>query len=452
MSRLEAAAGRIVQTYRDRTKRSRDLFEQAGQVLAGGMTRTSVFFAPYPSYIVEGQGARITDLDGHVMVDWLNNYTSLFHGHAYPPIVEAAEAQLRKGSAYAAPSEQEVALARLIQERLPSMERLRFTSSGSEAVMFALRLARAFTGRRRVAKFEGGFHGSHELALISVTPPLDAAGPAEAPHSVASSAGVPDAWAEDVLILPFNDLGAVERLLARHGPELAALIVEPVMGAGGVVPPRAGFLGALRDLTRRHGMLLVFDEIISLRLALGGAQAHYGVRPDLTTLGKIIAGGFPMAAFGGRADVMALLDPRPGAAAIPQSGTFNGAAVCCAAGLAGYGAITPDRQAHVDRLAGDLRARATALFRRLGVAAQVTGVGSLFNIHFTAEPVTDYRAVARGDRRLTSLLALALMNRGVFLAPRGMGCTSSVMTGADVDAFLAALEGALVEDLELAPA
>jgi glutamate-1-semialdehyde 2,1-aminomutase len=426
------------------------MFERAGQVLEGGTTRTSVFFSPYPCYVAEGQGCRFTDLDGNVRIDFLNNYTSLMHGHAYPPIVEALTRQAKKGSAFAAPGELEVELAALIQERLPSLERLRFTSSGSEAVMFALRVARAFTGRRKIAKFEGGFHGSHELAQVSVAPALDKAGPAERPRSIADSAGIPGDWTDEVVIMPFNDLGAVERLLDQHAGAIAALIVEPIIGAGGVIVPKPGFLQGLRDLTVKRGILLIFDEIISLRVALGGAQQLYGVRPDLTTLGKIISGGMPMAAFGGREDIMALFDPRQGPPAISQSGTFNAAAVCCAAGVAGYGAITPAVQAHIDRLAEDLRTRVTALFRRLHVPAQVIGVGSLFNLHFTEEPIVDYRAVARGDRKTLSLLVLALMNRGIFLAPRGMGCTSSVMTPAEIDAFLAALDGALVEDLEVA--
>jgi len=216
-----------------------------------------------------------------------------------------------------------------------------------------------------------------------------------------------------------------------------------------VIAPQPGFLEALRDLTARRGTLLIFDEIISLRVALGGAQALYGIRPDLTTLGKIISGGFPMAAFGGREDCMALLDPRQGPPPIAQSGTFNAAAICCAAGVAGYGAITAAMQTHIDALAADLSTRTNALFRRLRVPAQMVRVGSLFNIHFTDEPIVDYRSVMRGDRRCLSLLVLALMNRGVFLAPRGMGCTSSVMTATEVDTFLGALEAALVEDLEL---
>jgi glutamate-1-semialdehyde 2,1-aminomutase len=444
------AAERVLATYRERTKRSQELFARAGRILEGGTTRTSVFFSPYPCYVAEGEGSRITDLDGNVRIDFLNNYTSLIHGHAYPPIVEAVTRQAQKGSAFAAPSALEVELAALIQQRLPSMERLRFTSSGSEAVMFALRAARTFTGRPKIAKFEGGFHGSHELAQVSVAPSLEKAGPADGPHSVADSAGIPPDWVEDVAILPFNNLPAVERILGLYPDAFAALIVEPIIGAGGIIVPRPVFLQGLRDLTAKRGILLIFDEIISLRVGLGGAQELYGVRPDLTTLGKIISGGMPMAAFGGREDIMALFDPRQGPPAISQSGTFNAAAICCAAGVAGYGAITPVVQTHIDRLAEDLRTRANALFRRLDVPAQVVGVGSLFNIHFTKEPIVDYRAVARGDRKTLSLLVLALMNRGIFLAPRGMGCTSSVMTTVEIDAFLTALEGALVEDLEIA--
>ena len=447
MTNLQEANARIIATYREKTNRSRELFDQAGHILEGGTTRTSVFFAPYPCYIVEGQSCRVTDLDGNVRIDFLNNYTSLLHGHAYPPIVEAVERQMRKGSAYAAPSELEVELAGIIKERLPSMERLRFTSSGSEAVMFALRVARAFTGRRKIAKFEGGFHGSHELAQISVSPPLSKAGSANRPNSLPDSSGIPSEWADDVVILPFNDADTTEQILDENPETIAALIVEPIMGAGGVVAPQPEFLKRLRELCTQREILLIFDEIISLRVSLGGAQALYDVRPDLTTLGKIISGGFPMAAFGGRSDLMALLDPRQGSPAIPQSGTFNGAAVCCAAGVAGYGGITPEIQSHIDNLAEDLRTRTNALFKRLKVRAQMVGIGSLFNIHFSDESIRDYRSVMSGDREALQALAIALMNRGILLAARGMGCISSVITASEVDEFLLALEGALVEDL-----
>ncbi len=450
MEKWQAIVDRIEKKYRQKTRRSRELFEQAKGILVGGMTRTSVFFSPYPCYFVEGKGSRVADLDGNVRIDFLNNYTSLYHGHAYPPVVEAVERQLVKGTAYAAPNVFEVELARMIKERIPSMERLRFTSSGSEAVMFALRLARAFTGRQKIAKFEGGFHGAYDLAEVSVSPPLDAAGDIANLNSVPDSAGIPEGWAKDVVVLPFNDADTTDRILERHTNTVGALIVEPIIGAGGAIAPRQGFLPALRDICDRRGILLIFDEIISLRVAMGGAQELYGVRPDLTTLGKIISGGFPMAAFGGREELMKLLDPTTGTPPIPQSGTFNGAAVCCAAGVAGYGGITPETQTHIDTLGESLRTRANALFRRLGVKAQMAGVGSLVNIHFTDEPIVDYRSVARSDRRAVAALALALMNRGIVIAPRGTGCISSVMSDADLDAFLDALEACLVEDLELA--
>ena len=335
MENIQTVMERIQKTYRQKTARSGELFAQAGDVLEGGMTRTSVFFAPYPCYFAEGKGSRVTDLDGNVRIDFLNNYTSLLHGHAYPSIVEAVQRQMEKGSAYAAPHELEVQLARIIKDRVPSMERLRFTSSGSEAVMFALRVARAFTGRQKIAKFEGGFHGAYDLAEVSVSPPLDLAGKAARPNSSVDSAGIPANWVDDVVILPFNDADNVEQILDSHSGEIAALIVEPVIGAGGIITPGEGFLQALRTLCDQRDIILIFDEIISLRVSLNGAQSLYGVRPDMTTVGKIISGGLPMAAFGGREDLMALLDPRKGAPPIPQSGTFNGAAICCAGGMAG---------------------------------------------------------------------------------------------------------------------
>ena len=327
--------------------------------------------------------------------------------------------------------------------------RLRFSSSGSEAVMFALRLARAYSGRRKIAKFEGGFHGSHELALVSIGPSLEKAGPAESPVGVAESGGIPPDWVNDVVMLPFNNVEAVERILGQQQGSIAALIVEPVIGSGGIILPQPGFLADLRAITSKLGIILIFDEIISLRISRHGAQGLYGVTPDLTTLGKIISGGFPMAAFGGRADMMQLLDPRSGAPVIPQSGTFNAAAVCCAAGIAGYGGISPEIQKHIDGLGEQIRVSINTLFRRLKITGQAVGIGSLFNIHLSGEPITDYRAVMRGNRAVLPILALAMLNRGVWLAPRGMGCISSVMTEADIKSFLTALEGALVEDLQL---
>ncbi|MEA2548192.1 MAG: glutamate-semialdehyde -aminomutase, partial [Chloroflexota bacterium] len=304
----------LLDDYLARTPRSRALYERAIGSLPGGSTRTTVYSAPYPPYAAHGAGLALTDVDGNVYRDFLGNYTSLIHGHAHPAVVAAVEAQVRRGSAFAAPTETEVELAEELKRRVPSIERLRFTSSGTEATMFAIRAARAFTGRALIAKFDHSYHGTHDQVM-------------------AGSPGVPDAIGGLIVELPWGSPDAIEAALRGREAELAAIIVEPVQGAGGVRPPDQGFLEFLRAYCDRVGAVLIFDEIISFRIAPGGAQEVYGVRPDLTTLGKIIAGGYPLAAFGGRADVMAIFDARQ-ARAVSHGGTFNGNPVAAAAGLA----------------------------------------------------------------------------------------------------------------------
>ncbi|HEY3063668.1 MAG TPA: aspartate aminotransferase family protein [Chloroflexota bacterium] len=411
--------------YVELNPRSGAHFERAVQVLSGGTTRTTVFFEPYPPVLVSGSGCWVEDLDGNRRLDFLNNYTSLILGHADPGVVAAVTEQAQRGTAFAAPSENELRLAELICSRVPSVERLRFANSGTEATLFAMRLARAFTRRDKILVMDGGYHGTHDYAAF------------------ASSAGIPQVVRDTVVSAPFNDLSAVSRVVHEVGDDLAAIIVEPVLGAAGVLPARPDFLNGLRSLTRDNGSLLIFDEVISLRVAPGGAQEVFGVRPDLTTLGKIIGGGFPVAAFGGRADVMALLDPRGTGPAIPHGGTFNGNPVGTAAGIATLEALTPDVYTRLNALGERLRARLTALFERLDVAVQVTGIGSLFNVHFTADEIVDYKSARAGANEASRAAMLALMNAGFFLAPRGMGCISTPMSETDVDALVDAFEKVL---------
>jgi glutamate-1-semialdehyde 2,1-aminomutase len=269
---------------------------------------------------------------------------------------------------------------------------------------------------------DGGYHGTHDYAAAN------------------SSAGIPDVVRATMVSAPFNDLEAVTRVVRETGTDLAAIIVEPVLGAAGVVPARREFLHGLRELANANGSLLIFDEVISLRVAPGGAQELFGVRPDLTTMGKIIGGGFPVAAFGGRVDVMALLDPRGGSPAIPHGGTFNGNPVGTAAGIATLEALTPEVYARLNELGERLRTGLSAMFKRLGVAAQVTGIGSLFNVHFTAEEIVDYKTSRSGANEQSRTAMLELMNEGFFLAPRGMGCISTPMGEPEVDSLIAALE------------
>src|SRR6266480_2017493 len=347
----------VVEEYLSRNRRSKELHERARSVLPGGVTRPSVYFDPFPPYVARGLGSRITDIDGNERIDFSNNYTSLILGHCPPSVVAAVQAQVARGSAFAAPTPHEVDLAERIIRRVPSVQRIRFASSGTEAVMFALRLARASTGRRKVAKAEGGFHGTSEYAAVSVSA-----------HPAAS--GMTDGVVGDVVVFPFNDAEATEAIIRRHREDLAAVIIEPVLGSSGMVPARRDYLERLRDVTARHGILLILDEIITLRLAPGGAQSLYGIAPDLTVMGKIIGGGYPVAAFGGRADIMALLDPAGGRPPIPQSGTFNGNPIGMVAGAATLDALTPADYERLNTMGDDLRQRLRTLFARKGIAAQ----------------------------------------------------------------------------------
>lgn len=424
--------------FRQANPRSQALFERAQAALPGGNTRTTIFQQPYPFYFDHGAGCQVVDVDGNARVDFINNYTSLIHGHAPPAVVAAVQAQVARGMSVAAPSALEVELAESIRARLPSMELLRFTNSGTEATMLAMRVARAHTGRPIIAKFAGSYHGTHDYAAVDGV----AAGAVGAPQS--QSGGVPAAVAGTVLSLPYNDLPALERILAERSDEVAAVIIEPVLGSAGVLLPEPGFLPALRELTERLGMLLIFDEVISFRLGYGGAQGRFGVAPDLTTLGKIIGGGLPVGAFGGREAIMRRFDPRsPGY--LGHGGTFNANPATMAAGLATLAELTPAAYDRLEGLAADLKAKLCDLFEELGIPAQVHQVGSLFNLHFSAAPVRDYPAAQAGDRELLAGLYLAALNHGVAFTGRGMGCLSTPMTGAEIDLFVRALRAGLYD-------
>ena len=429
--------------YQKSTPRSRRLYDRALKVMPGGTTRTSVYFLPYPPYVKKGRGCHIWDVEGCRRIDFVNNYTALILGHAHPRVLRATRGALSKGSAFASPTESEIRLAQIIKDRVPSVEQLRFVNSGTEAAMFALRAARAFTGRRKIAKFEGGFHGTYDWVQVSVRTPSEKLGPKEAPLSILEAAGIPSEVADQVVVLPFNDKENVERILKRHKGEIAALIVEPIPAMAGMIPPRDGFLSFLQEITREEGIVFILDEIITLRVHQGGAQALYGVKPDLTLMGKIIGGGFPVAAFGGRADIMALLDPRSGAPAIPHPGTYNGNPVGMAAGIATLKLLTPRAYEHLNGLGELLRKRLNHLFGRLGVAAQVLGVGSLFFLHFTDKDITDYRIARSADLAKLRGVFLGLMQEGIFFSERGMGCLSLPMSEKEIDRFVKGMEKVL---------
>lgn len=418
------------ETYLARTPASRSLHERARQVMPGGDTRTGTFHAPYPLFVAHGEGCTLTDADGHRYLDTLYNFTSLLHGHAFPPIVEAIASQAARGTVHGTANALQVELAEVLRRRVPSVERLRFCNSGTEATMGALRAARAFTGKAGVLKMAGGYHGSHDQAAVGHAPPWEQLPP-----------GVSPGAAGEVIVGRFNDLDRTASLIRAHRDRLAAVIVEPMLGSGALV---AGpeFLHGLRAVTSECDVLLILDEVITFRLGVGGLQGAFGVTPDLTSLGKIMGGGLPVGAFGGRADVMATYDPaRPGT--IAHSGTYNGNAATMAAGLA---ALAPFGEAAVAALntSGDtLRARLNAVIARTDVEAVVTGYGSLMQLHFTAPPVETPDAARRADGRLVKLMHLALANRGVFSSTRQLYVVPTVATGAELDVFVAAFAEAL---------
>jgi len=432
-SRLKSRRAEIESRYVALTSESVRLAAAATEVLPGGSTRDTVQRRPHAVYLRGGSGGRVVDADQRSLVDLWFNATALPLGHADPRVAAAVAPWLTHGSAFYAPTGLEIDLAREIRRRLPSAERVRFTNSGTEAVMLAARIARAFTGRSVIAKFEGSYHGSWDDVAWSVG---GADGPPDAPVPVPATGGL-TGHADRVLILPYNDLDATARLLARHARSIAAVLVEPIANRMGLVQPKPGFLAGLRDLCGRHGILLIFDEIISFRLGYHGAQGLAAVTPDLTTLGKLIGGGYPVGAVAGRADVLAVTEPgRPDR--VSHAGTFTANPVTMAAGKATLDAWTPDA---IERLNTEGERARAALRRALdGLPFQVTGAGSLFKICATSRPIVDQRTSEEADAEWEDLASLALVNEGFFLTSRLHGCLSTATTAEDVDAFVAAVQ------------
>src|SRR5882724_10630020 len=382
--------------YPDPKSRSQELYDRALASLPGGNTRTTVFMKPYPIYAARGEGCRVWDVDGNEYIDCINNFTSLIHGHAHPSLVESATQQLALGSAFGLPTESEIDLAELLASRLPSVEQVRFANSGTEAVMMALKAARASTGRPRIAKCEGAYHGTYDYAEVSLDPGPEQWG-RNAPVSVAYARGTPDNVLADVLTIPFNDPEAAVSLIREHGPELACVLVDPMPNHAGLAPADSTYLEALRQVTREVGALLIFDEVITFRLGIHGAQGLWNVDPDLTTLGKIIGGGFPVGAIGGAKEVMAVFDPRPGKPALPHGGTFSAKPVTMRAGIAAMELLDDAAFARLDAIGEAVRSGIDEAFRRHNIPGRTVGLGSLLKIHFADRPIRDYRSAYQSE-------------------------------------------------------
>jgi glutamate-1-semialdehyde 2,1-aminomutase len=438
----DALRDRLQARYRERRPQSHKMHAMAMKVLPGGDTRTGTYFPPYPLYVEEAAGTHLKDVDGHSYLDFLNNFTSLIHGHSHPAITEAVTRQLAQGTVYGAPCESQFRLANMLCERISSLELVRFCNSGTEATLGAIRAARAFTGREKILKMEGGYHGTHDWALVSATPAYSPKPPRRFP-SLADGKGVPRAILRGVVVAPFNDAETTRHIIQRHGESLAAILVEPVMSSAGCIPAQPEYLRTLRELADYHGIILIYDEIVSFRIAQGGAQEVLGVRPDLTALAKVIGGGFPVGAFGGRSDIMGMY--APDRRLLPHSGTYNGNPITMVAGVKALELLTHDAYSLLNALGDRIRDRARETLKSAGIAGQVTGIGSLLHLHFTDRPVTDYRTAATGDKELNAFLHLSLLEHGIFMARRGMACLSTPMTDAEPERFVAALRMALEE-------
>ena len=432
--------------YPDPNSRSQKMYDRALSSLPGGNTRTTVFMKPYPIYAARGEGCRVYDLDGNAFIDCINNFTSLIHGHAHPALIKAATDQLALGSAFGLPTQSEVELAELLAARLLSVDQLRFCNSGTEAVMMALKAARAFTGRPKIAKCEGAYHGSYDYAEVSLDPTPEQWG-RNAPVSVAYAKGTPDNVLADVVAIPFNNAEAAVSLIREHGKDLACVLVDPMPNRAGLSPADKAYVQALREVTREVGALLIFDEVITFRLGYAGAQGIWEIEPDLTTLGKIMGGGFPVGAVGGRSDVMAVFDPRPGKPMLPHGGTFSANPVTMRAGIAAMELLDQAAFARLDAMGEAVRGGINDAFRKHGVPGGTVGMGSLLKIHFADRPVRDYRSayLTEEETRRQTIFNRGLLNRGVLAAGYGLMALSTPMSDADIDAIVGAASDALAE-------
>jgi glutamate-1-semialdehyde 2,1-aminomutase len=396
---------------RSRYPRSEKLFAAASRILPGGVDSPVRAFAAVggtPLFIVRGRGAHIEDADGRKYIDYVMSWGPLIHGHAAKGLLKALAHAASRGTSFGAPTALETRLAQRVAMLMPSMERVRFVSSGTEAAMSAVRVARAATQRDKIVKFEGCYHGHADAFLVQ-------AGSGATTLGVPTSPGVPAAVAGNTLLARYNDLESVERVVGQHSPEIAAIIVEPIAGNMGLVPPRQGFLEGLRAVCDRHGILLVFDEVISgFRAATGGAQMVFGVRPDLTCLGKIIGGGLPVGAYGGRAGLMGLVAP---AGPVYQAGTLSGNPLAMAAGNWALGELSPRLYKHLATLGGSLAAGLADAARAAGVPLQVNAFGSLLTPFFTDRPVRDYQSALTANTTAYAQFFRGMLARGIYPPP-----------------------------------
>lgn len=420
---------------------SAELYQRALKVMPGGCSRNTILRKPHPIYVKQGEGCYVTDIEGVKRIDFANNMASLIHGHAHPKIVSAVTEQLQKGSAFTLATEVEITYAEHMINRNQAFEKIRFVNSGTEAVMSCVKAARAFTGRSKIAKVEGAYHGLYDYAEVSQTANPSNWGDEQNPSSVPVAYGTPRSALDDVVIIPFDDADRAIEILNQHADELACVLVDLMPHRVALHPAQKDFIHKIHRWTRDTGALFVCDEVITFRCNYGGAQQWYDVKPDLTAMGKMIGGGFPTGALAGRADVMDVMDPLADKVLFPHSGTFSANPITMVAGYTAMKLFDQDAVAQLNALAEYTRNNIREIIQLVDVPACVTGAGSMFRIHMKAEAPDNYRQSYSTSKQklLTNMMLDHLLDQGFIMINTCSGALSTVMTKHEIDEFSEAL-------------
>jgi glutamate-1-semialdehyde 2,1-aminomutase len=427
----------------DQLSKSAELYQRALEVMPGGCSRNTVLRKPHPLYAERGEGCYVTDIEGVKRIDFANNMASLIHGHAHPKIISAVTEQMHKGTAFTMATEIEVRYAEHLCSRNPGFEKMRFVNSGTEAVMSCLKAARAYTGRPKIAKVEGAYHGLYDYAEVSQNAAPANWGDIEKPASVPVAYGTPASALEDVVVIPFNDVERAIAILDQQADELACVLLDPLPHRVGLVPASREFVRALHQWTRDKGAIFVCDEVISFRSSYGGSQEWYDVQPDLTAMGKMIGGGFPVGALAGRAEVMDVMDPLAEKVLFPHSGTFSANPVTMTAGLVAMELFDEAAVQNLNKLAEYARKQITEAIRVVDIPACVSGGGSMFRVHMKPEVPLNYRAafVSPEEMKSTQVLLDHLLHNGIMMIYSCSGALSTAMTVKEIDILSEAMLG-----------
>jgi len=415
---------------------SKEIYKQACDVLPGGVSRNTIFRKPHPYYVSNASGCYVNDIDGIQRIDFANNMASLIHGHANPQIVDAVTEQLRKGTAYTMATEAEVAFAQLLCDRVPSFDKMRFMNSGTEAVMAMIKASRAYTSRPKIAKAEGAYHGTYDFAEISQTANPSNWGDINNPNSVPLANGTPQGVLDDVIIFPFNDIERTISILDLHADEIACVLIDPVPHRVGLIKANLDYIEALHKWTRENGALLVFDEVITLRVNYSGTQDNYSVKPDLTALGKMIGGGFPVGALAGRAEVMKVLDPSESKLLFPHSGTFSANPITTTAGRVAMELFNEEAVLKLNALTQKAIDQIWEAIKLADVPVSITGAGSMFRVHLKASPPKTYREAFQTKESTAvqkKLLDYLFMNEKIMMVNTCTCMFSTALTQKEVD-------------------